>query len=135
MTPPAGDRDPAHTPVRPVRVLLCDDHAVVRAGLLALLSSAHGIEVIGEAGDGEEAVALAAALRPDVVLMDLHSAPASTASRPPAASPACRNARPRVRPGVPTGATSSVTRRAGVLRVGMRRAAVRRAGARRMCSS
>ncbi|MER7155149.1 response regulator transcription factor [Streptomyces lydicus] len=71
MTPPAGDRDPAHTPVRPVRVLLCDDHAVVRAGLLALLSSAHGIEVIGEAGDGEEAVALAAALRPDVVLMDL----------------------------------------------------------------
>ncbi|MFF7700201.1 response regulator [Streptomyces lydicus] len=71
MTSPAGDRDPAHTPVRPVRVLLCDDHAVVRAGLLALLSSAHGIEVIGEAGDGEEAVALAAALRPDVVLMDL----------------------------------------------------------------
>ncbi|MFI9354528.1 response regulator [Streptomyces lydicus] len=68
MTPPAGDRDPAHTPVR---VLLCDDHAVVRAGLLALLSSAPGIEVIGEAGDGEEAVALAAALRPDVVLMDL----------------------------------------------------------------
>ncbi|MFI0784893.1 response regulator [Streptomyces lydicus] len=68
MTPPAGDRDPAHTPVR---VLLCDDHAVVRAGLLALLSSAHGIEVIGEAGDGEEAVALAADLRPDVVLMDL----------------------------------------------------------------
>ncbi|MFI0224077.1 response regulator [Streptomyces lydicus] len=68
MTSPAGDRDPAHTPVR---VLLCDDHAVVRAGLLALLSSAPGIEVIGEAGDGEEAVALAAALRPDVVLMDL----------------------------------------------------------------
>ncbi|MGW9041815.1 response regulator [Streptomyces lydicus] len=68
MTPPAGDRDPAHTPVR---VLLCDDHAVVRAGLLALLSSAPGIEVIGEAGDGEEAVALAATLRPDVVLMDL----------------------------------------------------------------
>ncbi|MFI1620630.1 response regulator [Streptomyces lydicus] len=68
MTPPAGDRDPAHTPVR---VLLCDDHTVVRAGLLALLSSAPGIEVIGEAGDGEEAVALAAALRPDVVLMDL----------------------------------------------------------------
>ncbi|BDM72895.1 DNA-binding response regulator [Streptomyces nigrescens] len=58
-------------PHTPVRVLLCDDHAVVRAGLLALLSSAHGIEVIAEAGDGEEAVALAAALRPDVVLMDL----------------------------------------------------------------
>ncbi|MFD8547084.1 response regulator [Streptomyces sp. NPDC059649] len=58
-------------PHTPVRVLLCDDHAVVRAGLLALLSSAPGIEVIAEAGDGEEAVALAAALRPDVVLMDL----------------------------------------------------------------
>ncbi|MFG3117206.1 response regulator [Streptomyces sp. NPDC048197] len=58
-------------PHTPVRVLLCDDHAVVRAGLLALLSSAPGIEVIAEAGDGEEAVALAAALHPDVVLMDL----------------------------------------------------------------
>ncbi|MFF5130952.1 response regulator [Streptomyces syringium] len=55
----------------PVRILLCDDHAVVRAGLLALLGSAPGIEVVGEAGGGEEAVALAARLRPDVVLMDL----------------------------------------------------------------
>ncbi|MFJ3198726.1 response regulator [Streptomyces sp. NPDC086989] len=52
-------------------ILLCDDHAVVRAGLLALLASAPGIEVLGEAGSGEEAVALAAKLRPDVVLMDL----------------------------------------------------------------
>ncbi|MFJ8110916.1 response regulator [Streptomyces sp. NPDC096132] len=55
----------------PVRLLLCDDHAVVRAGLRALLSSAEGIEVVGEAGGGEEALALAARLRPDVVLMDL----------------------------------------------------------------
>ncbi|MDQ8704747.1 response regulator transcription factor [Streptomyces sp. LHD-70] len=55
----------------PVRVLLCDDHAVVRAGLLALLGSAPDIEVAGEAGTGEEAVALAAKLSPDVVLMDL----------------------------------------------------------------
>ncbi|MCB5906987.1 response regulator [Streptomyces pinistramenti] len=55
----------------PVRVLLCDDHAVVRAGLLALLGSEPDIEVVGEAGSGEEAVALAAKLRPDVVLMDL----------------------------------------------------------------
>ncbi|MFF5364482.1 response regulator [Streptomyces scabiei] len=55
----------------PVRLLLCDDHAVVRAGLRALLSSADGIEVVGEAGTGEEALALAARLRPDVVLMDL----------------------------------------------------------------
>ncbi|MEW1546105.1 response regulator transcription factor [Streptomyces tsukubensis] len=55
----------------PVRILLCDDHAVVRAGLLALLGSAPDIEVVGEAGSGEEAVAMAAKLLPDVVLMDL----------------------------------------------------------------
>ncbi|MFW6695803.1 response regulator [Streptomyces sp. MAR4 CNX-425] len=54
-----------------VRVLLCDDHAVVRAGLLALLASAPGIDVVGEAGTGEEALAAAAKLRPGVVLMDL----------------------------------------------------------------
>jgi len=55
----------------PVRLLVCDDHAVVRAGLLALLASAGDIEVVGAAGIGEEAVALAAKLRPQVVLMDL----------------------------------------------------------------
>nr|WP_107910449.1 response regulator transcription factor [Streptomyces chartreusis] len=55
----------------PVRILVCDDHAVVRAGLLALLDSAPDIEVVGEAGTGEEALALAAKLSPDVVLMDL----------------------------------------------------------------
>ncbi|MEU9590257.1 response regulator transcription factor [Streptomyces sp. NPDC048193] len=55
----------------PVRILVCDDHVVVRAGLLALLDSAPGIEVAGEAGTGEEALALAARLAPDVVLMDL----------------------------------------------------------------
>ncbi|MFF9076680.1 response regulator [Streptomyces sp. NPDC014735] len=55
----------------PVRILLCDDHVVVRAGLLALLGSEPDIEVVGEAGSGEEAVALAAKLTPDVVLMDL----------------------------------------------------------------
>ncbi|MDT9682003.1 response regulator transcription factor [Streptomyces sp. TRM76323] len=58
-----------------IRVLLCDDHAVVRAGLLALLGSEPGIEVVGEAGSGEEAVARAARLRPDVVLMDLQLGP------------------------------------------------------------
>ncbi|MEU3073078.1 response regulator transcription factor [Streptomyces laurentii] len=56
-------------------MLLCDDHAVVRAGLLALLGSAPGIEVVGEAGSGEEAVAMASHLRPDVVLMDLQLGP------------------------------------------------------------
>lgn len=71
---------PAPDPARasaaaPVRLLLCDDHAVVRAGLLALLGSAPGIEVVGEAGTGEEAVALATKLSPDVVLMDLQLGP------------------------------------------------------------
>ncbi|MCX5001508.1 response regulator transcription factor [Streptomyces sp. NBC_00638] len=56
---------------RPVRILLCDDHAVVRAGLRALLDSAPDIEVVGEAGTGEEALALSTKLTPDVVLMDL----------------------------------------------------------------
>ncbi|MFE4055418.1 response regulator [Streptomyces sp. NPDC059096] len=58
-------------PTSPVRLLLCDDHAVVRAGLRALLSSTGGIEVVGEAGSGEEALAMAGRVRPDVVLMDL----------------------------------------------------------------
>ncbi|MFD7298967.1 response regulator [Streptomyces sp. NPDC059897] len=56
---------------QPIRILLCDDHVVVRAGLLALLDSAADIEVVGEAGGGEEAIALVAKVRPDVVLMDL----------------------------------------------------------------
>ncbi len=54
-----------------IRVVLCDDHAMVRAGLRALLAGAGGIEVIGEAATGQEAINLAAALRPNVVLMDL----------------------------------------------------------------
>ncbi|MFF2779021.1 response regulator [Streptomyces sp. NPDC058052] len=58
-----------------VRILLCDDHVVVRAGLLALLGSTPDIEVVGEAGSGEEAVAMAAKLTPDVVLMDLQLGP------------------------------------------------------------
>ncbi|GAA5061267.1 response regulator transcription factor [Streptomyces similanensis] len=55
----------------PVRLVLCDDHAVVRAGLRALLGSDPGVAVVGEADSGAEAVALAAKLAPDVVLMDL----------------------------------------------------------------
>lgn len=58
-------------PGPPIRVLLCDDHAVVREGLARLLDGTDGIEVVGSAADGEEAVAAALATRPDVVLMDL----------------------------------------------------------------
>ncbi|MFC5032177.1 response regulator transcription factor [Streptomyces sp. So13.3] len=70
MTASAAVPEPTPTPA-PVRLLVCDDHAVVRAGLLALLASAGDIDVIGEAGTGEEAVVMAARLRPQVVLMDL----------------------------------------------------------------
>lgn len=54
-----------------IRVLLVDDHPVVRSGLSALLASAEGIEVIGAAASGEEALALAEELSPDVVVCDL----------------------------------------------------------------
>lgn len=54
-----------------VRVLIADDHPVVRQGLRGMLTGEPDIQVAGEAADGEEAVALAAELRPDVVLMDL----------------------------------------------------------------
>jgi len=54
-----------------IRVLLADDQALVRAGFRALLDAQDDIEVVGEAGDGEEATRLAAGLMPDVVLMDI----------------------------------------------------------------
>ncbi|WP_329222975.1 response regulator transcription factor [Streptomyces sp. NBC_01485] len=58
----------------PLRLLLADDHAVVRAGLRALLEGEPDLEVVAEAGTAEEAVRLGAALVPDVVLMDLRFA-------------------------------------------------------------
>ena len=55
----------------PIRVLLADDQALVRAGFRALLEAQEGIVVVGEAGDGAEAIELTHALTPDVVLMDV----------------------------------------------------------------
>ena len=55
----------------PLTVLIVDDHPVVRQGLRVLLEVQDGIEVAGEAADGEQALALAAALDPDVILLDL----------------------------------------------------------------
>jgi len=54
-----------------IRVLLVDDHAILRKGIRAVLSTEPDIEVVGEASDGEDALAQAAALQPDVILMDL----------------------------------------------------------------
>lgn len=55
----------------PVRIVVVDDHPVVRDGVAAVLSSAPGLEVVGQADDGPEAVRIAARLDPDVVVMDL----------------------------------------------------------------
>lgn len=54
-----------------IRVVLADDHAVVRAGVKAVLSSAKDIQVIGEGSNGKEAIALVERLHPDVLVMDL----------------------------------------------------------------
>ncbi len=54
-----------------IRIVLADDHALVRAGMKALLESAEGFEVVGEASNGREAVRVAKALKPDVALFDI----------------------------------------------------------------
>ena len=55
----------------PIRVLVVDDHAVVRGGLRLFLMAFDDLEMVGEAGSGEKALALCAEVRPEVVLMDL----------------------------------------------------------------
>jgi len=69
MTDTPGSPTPEGSPS--VRVLVADDQATVREGLVTLLGLAPGIEVVGAAADGAEAIALTADLHPEVVLMDL----------------------------------------------------------------
>lgn len=67
MTAPPSPESPTR-----LRVLIADDQALIRRGMALMLSVEADIEVVGQAADGVEAVALAADLKPDVVLMDLH---------------------------------------------------------------
>ena len=56
---------------KPIRVLIVDDHLIVREGLRLILETEEGIDLVGEAADGNEALKSASELRPDVILMDL----------------------------------------------------------------
>src|SRR5690606_38086692 len=66
----AGRRE-FHAGIDVIRVLLVDDHQVVRRGLAGLLRDEPGIEIVGEAADGQEAVEQALRLQPDVIIMDV----------------------------------------------------------------
>ena len=68
---PASIRSNYMSALKPTRVLLVDDHALVRAGIRALINRLPGIEVVAEAGDGREALRLIEQLQPDVALLDI----------------------------------------------------------------
>ncbi|MEX1020780.1 MAG: response regulator transcription factor [Litorilinea sp.] len=68
----SGTNRTANEPARVIRIVLADDHAVLRAGLAALLNTEADMQVVGEAGDGEEIVEVAAQLKPDVILLDIN---------------------------------------------------------------
>jgi DNA-binding NarL/FixJ family response regulator len=68
MTTADAAAGPAHSPLR---VIVADDHTVMRSGLVALLAAEPTIDIVGEAGDGREAVSLVERLEPDVALLDL----------------------------------------------------------------
>ncbi|GAB3479370.1 response regulator transcription factor [Nocardiopsis coralliicola] len=76
-----------------IRVVLADDHPIVREGIRGMLAAEGGIEVVGEAGSGDEALAVVRARRPDVVLMDLRMPGGDgvqTTERVLAEAPGCR---------------------------------------------
>ena len=59
------------TMTKPIRIMIADDHSVVRFGLVAILGRVKDFQIVGEAKDGDTAIALAKTIRPDVVIMDL----------------------------------------------------------------
>lgn len=71
MSPAALPYSPQHTRGSEIRVVLADDHPVVRDGLAAMINQQPDMQVVGEAGDGDEAVSLYESNRPDVMVLDL----------------------------------------------------------------
>lgn len=68
---PAGAKTRQYTPMKPIRVLIADDHALVRAGIRALVEKIDGVVVVGEAGKGSEALTLLSELNPSLMLLDI----------------------------------------------------------------